>query len=206
MKIACENDFIEVQHCAIRGLQACDLTTVQRIVIYELYHADKKYTVPLYAEMAMRDQSPSTAEEKLLGDKITLSIFRLRERLRSHAIPTFSDISPLPVGIDNNEALRLVCAFFHIDPARVPLPGARVMISCRVRHFSNTDHNVLLFQIRPTRARRIPSSTETTSQNSYSQDSRRDARVFDDMLLSLGGGQHSEPGNVTISFYFSVSI
>ncbi|KJA28715.1 hypothetical protein HYPSUDRAFT_50910 [Hypholoma sublateritium FD-334 SS-4] len=108
LKIACENDFLEVQHCAIRGLQACDLTTVQRIAIYEMYRADKRYIVPLYVEMAMREQSPTRDEEDLLGDKTTLLIFRLREHLRSRPTTTFTDVSPLPAGIDDDEALRAV--------------------------------------------------------------------------------------------------
>lgn len=140
LKIACENCFLEVQHCAIRGLQACDLTTVERISIYEMYRAEKRYIAPLYAEMAMRDQSPNKAEEEKLGDKTTLLIFRLREHLRSRPVTTFNDVSPLPAGIDDDDALHVVCEFLGIDPARVPPLGARVMLSCGVRHFSNTDH------------------------------------------------------------------
>ncbi|KAF9479078.1 hypothetical protein BDN70DRAFT_710849 [Pholiota conissans] len=113
LKVACEYDFIEVQHAAIRGLQTCTLTTVERIQIYELYKAHSKYLVPLYVEMAMRDEAPSNDEVAKLGSATALLIFRLREYLRART--GLGGKSPLPADVGEEDARQAVCAFLKLD-------------------------------------------------------------------------------------------
>ncbi|KAF8160087.1 hypothetical protein BJ912DRAFT_357882 [Pholiota molesta] len=122
LKTACEHEFVEVQNCAIRGLQTCDLTTVDRIYIYELYKADPKYIVPLYVEMAKREEAPTDEEVKRLGSDTSLLIFRLREYLRSR--PGLSRKSPLPANVNDDDAIDAVCLFLRLDRSRMQNSGS----------------------------------------------------------------------------------
>ncbi|KAF8953190.1 hypothetical protein BDZ97DRAFT_1367492 [Flammula alnicola] len=119
LKTACEYEFVEVQHLAIRGLQSCELSTVERIRIYQLYDADPKYIVPLYIKMCMRDEAPTNEEVKHMGSETSLLIFRLRESLRSRA--GNGGKSPLPAGVDEEDALDAVCDFLGVDSSRIQI-------------------------------------------------------------------------------------
>ncbi|KAF9479393.1 hypothetical protein BDN70DRAFT_696162 [Pholiota conissans] len=117
LKIACEHEFVEVQHCAIRALQDCDLSTVERIHVYKLYKVDPKYLVPLYIAMAVRDEGPTDKEVHHLGAETSLLIFRLREYLRSRN--GFGGKSPLPPDVSDDDALRAVCHFLQVDVSQM---------------------------------------------------------------------------------------
>jgi hypothetical protein len=71
LKIACEYDFLEVKNCAIRGLQQCDLTLVERLQIYDMYKVGQVYLAPLYADLCARDWGLDDAEIKLLGSDLS---------------------------------------------------------------------------------------------------------------------------------------
>lgn len=148
LKTACEHEFVEVQHCAIRGLQTCDLTTVDRIHIYELYKADPKYIVPLYVEMAKREDAPTDEEVMHLGSVTSLLIFRLREYLRSR--PGLSRKSPLPASVNDDDAFDAVCLFLRLDRSRIQNSGARVTSPLRVKHRINTNNLPLILGSSPT--------------------------------------------------------
>ncbi|KAJ3505315.1 hypothetical protein NLJ89_g7486 [Agrocybe chaxingu] len=112
LKIAHEYEFLEVKNLAIRGLDTCDLTVVQRIRIYETYQADTMYLLPLYATMCMREDGPTDDETEEMGMKTSLMIFRARERLRSDGSK-----SPLPNGVDESEVFRMLYSFLGVNPA-----------------------------------------------------------------------------------------
>ncbi|KAF8181819.1 hypothetical protein BJ912DRAFT_605494 [Pholiota molesta] len=113
LKTACEQEFVEVQHCAIRGLESLELTTVERLRIYLMYKAHAKYLVPLYIELATRDEGPTDKEVDHLGSETSLLIYRLREYLRSRT--GLGGKSPLPSDVTDDDALRAVCHFLHLD-------------------------------------------------------------------------------------------
>lgn len=191
LKIACENRFCEMQHCAIRGLEGCHLTTVHRIKLYELYKVAPKFLAPLYVEMAMRDAAPSEEDTTDLGDKTVLRIFRLREALRSRRT---TNISPLPAGVDEHEATRVVCAFFDIDPAAISLPGAHVTFP------SGTPCPIsLTSQLKPqARTRTHTLTTLKMGASSINQGSREAFIYGDNFFLGLEGhGMPTPAGNVT---------
>ncbi|KDR75461.1 hypothetical protein GALMADRAFT_483402 [Galerina marginata CBS 339.88] len=117
IKIACEYDFIQAKHLAIRGLEQGNLSIVQRLTLYQLYKADPVYVVPLIAALCIRDEGPTDEETKEMGMATSLVIFRARERIRS-ATPN-DGRSPLPVGVDDDEVIQTICSFLGLDSSRI---------------------------------------------------------------------------------------
>lgn len=113
LKIACEYDFVEVKNCAIRGLQQCDLSLIERLRVYEMYKVGPIHLAPLYGDICARDRGLDDGEIKMLGPESSLRIFRLRERVRSSE----KNRSPLPEGVD---ALDAVCKILKVDRTKIP--------------------------------------------------------------------------------------
>jgi hypothetical protein len=126
LKTACEQEFVEVQHCAIRGLESLELTTVERLRIYLMYKAHAKYLVPLYIELATRDEGPTDKEVDHLGSETSLLIYRLREYLRSRI--GLGGKSPLPSDVTDDDALRAVCHFLHLEFSQFQSSGAHAWV------------------------------------------------------------------------------
>ena len=83
LKLSTELDFVEAKNFAIRGLQGCTLEIAERVSIYQKYHADVAYLIPLFAELSIRSDGPTDEESEKMGAKTSLMVFRVRERLRS---------------------------------------------------------------------------------------------------------------------------
>lgn len=118
LKISCEYHFVEVKHCAIRGLQQCSLSLIERIHVYELYQVGLEYLVPLYAKLCARDHGLDDDEITQLGQATSLRIFRLREAIRSTS-PS-GNRSPLPDGVD---AVDAICKILKVDRLKIPNNG-----------------------------------------------------------------------------------
>ncbi|KAH9485755.1 hypothetical protein JR316_0002670 [Psilocybe cubensis] len=126
LKLACDYRFNEVKLLAIRGLEMSNLTTVQRIQIYELYHVERQYLVPLYDVLCRREECLTEEEAKELGLPTTLLIFRIREILRSQS-GDGSDKSPLPASLDDVYITRTICSSLGVDPQSLPGAGSLVI-------------------------------------------------------------------------------
>ncbi|KAF5316879.1 hypothetical protein D9611_003697 [Ephemerocybe angulata] len=95
LRLAHEWDFPEVTRFALREVKRREneIGLVERIVLYQTYHAPAEFLVPLFAELCARPTSPTDEETHLLGFEQTVKIYRARERLRSSG-----GVSPLPPG------------------------------------------------------------------------------------------------------------
>lgn len=109
LKLACEYDFAQVKDLAIRGLDGMNLSTVERLCIYQLYRVGPSHIVPLLAELCVRNEGPTDEETERLGIKTSLVIFRARENLRSH----------IPADVDHGIAVSTVCSLIGVDPSHM---------------------------------------------------------------------------------------
>lgn len=87
LKIACAHDFHGIKDFAIRGLESCEMPIANRIRLYQKYYVDLRYINPLFVKFCLRDDGPTDEETEVMGTKISLIIYRARERLRSRSTP-----------------------------------------------------------------------------------------------------------------------
>ncbi|KAF8161498.1 hypothetical protein B0H34DRAFT_381923 [Crassisporium funariophilum] len=114
LKIACEYQFPEVKHLAMRELQQIEIPIAQRIFLYQSYDAEPMYLVPLYVKLCMRDEGPTDEETEKMGMKTSLIIFRARERLRFRPLGAGKD-GPTLEGVDENDITRTICSLLGFD-------------------------------------------------------------------------------------------
>ena len=87
LKIACVHDFPGIKDFALQGLERCDIPIANRIKLYQQYDAGPRYINPLFVKFCLRDDGPTDEETDIMGTKVSLIVYRARERLRGHATP-----------------------------------------------------------------------------------------------------------------------
>ena len=94
-----------------------NLSTVERLWIYQLYRVGPSHIVPLLVELCIRNEGPTDDETEKLGIKTSLVIYRARESLRSQ----------LPADVDHRMAASTVCSLIGVDLSQLQIPGGSVI-------------------------------------------------------------------------------
>ncbi|KAF9449276.1 hypothetical protein P691DRAFT_667854, partial [Macrolepiota fuliginosa MF-IS2] len=82
LRLSTQWQFTEVKDLAFRELHRpgkFNLSLIDRIVLYDRYHAEQKYLEPLYGELLCRAKSLTEEEGTALGMKDVIRISRARE-------------------------------------------------------------------------------------------------------------------------------
>lgn len=106
LHFACNWSFPEVKAVAVRELEQKTFNLIDRIILYQECKVDSSLLVPLYAKLCSRDDPLTTEESIRLGIKTAVSIFQIRERLRSSPVDGMK--SPLPNNVDQANVLQVV--------------------------------------------------------------------------------------------------
>ncbi|KAG6885558.1 hypothetical protein C0993_012801 [Termitomyces sp. T159_Od127] len=109
IKLAQKWEFPEVLELAIRELSRIDMSLIRRIAIYQHLNIDRSHLLPMYAELCRRPQALTLQESKVIGLETTVLIANVRERLR--APPANGGMSPLPVGIEDDDVKAAVIEY-----------------------------------------------------------------------------------------------
>ena len=117
LKIACTHDFPAVKDFTVRCLESCDIAIAQRIKLYRTFDVDAKYTIPWFVQLCLREEGPTDGETEIMGTKVSLIVYRARERLRSSLVaPNAGAPSPL----SESAAIEAICSILGYNS---PLSG-----------------------------------------------------------------------------------
>ena len=103
LKIACAHDFPGVKDFAVRGLESCDIPIANRIRLYRTFEVDAHYIIPWFVRLCLREDGPTDGETEIMGTKVSLIIYRARERLRSMVSP-----AEPPLAISESAAVEVI--------------------------------------------------------------------------------------------------
>ena len=107
LKIACAHDFPAVKDFTIRCLESCDIAVAQRIKLYRTFDVDAKYIVPWFVQLCLREEGPTDGETEIMGTKVSLIVYRARERLRSALIAPNAGTPP---PLSESAAVEAICS------------------------------------------------------------------------------------------------
>ncbi|KAG7091188.1 hypothetical protein E1B28_010239 [Marasmius oreades] len=115
LKLAHLWSFPEVKALAIRELQKLDMPDVDRITMYQDYAVEAELISPIILRLCQRDYNLDYAEAEKLGMSTAVLVYQGRELLRS--APGSGGRSPLPTGIDEQEAQQMINVLLKRSPA-----------------------------------------------------------------------------------------
>ncbi|KAJ3559782.1 hypothetical protein NP233_g11178 [Leucocoprinus birnbaumii] len=116
-RLAAKWDFLEIQALAVEHLQIHEMELVEQIQFYRDNQADGRYLLPLYVELASRDEMLGLDEARILGTETFVLIQQARERLRGQASSSDPMQNPLPPGIQRADIMTIVSETFDIPLA-----------------------------------------------------------------------------------------
>ncbi|KAF9442035.1 hypothetical protein P691DRAFT_779588 [Macrolepiota fuliginosa MF-IS2] len=102
LRLSTQWQFTEVKDLAFRELHRpgkFNLSLIDRIVLYDRYHAEQKYLEPLYGELLCRAKSLTEEEGTALGMKDVIRISRARETLAKVAPGPMAPTDRLPTSM-----------------------------------------------------------------------------------------------------------
>jgi len=108
-------EFPQVKELAIRYIIAFEMDTIERIVLYRDTRLPKKYLLPLYMQIASREELLNLEESKRLGFDTLVCIHQARERLRSQVPINNRLLSPVRTDLKRTEVINIVASTFNIS-------------------------------------------------------------------------------------------
>ncbi|KAF9047650.1 hypothetical protein BJ165DRAFT_1344170 [Panaeolus papilionaceus] len=110
LKIARKYEFDEATNCAIRGLLDGETCTMDLIKHFQELNVPHHHLIPLYAHLCRLENGPDEDDVKIIGTKVALNIFRVRECL----LKALSDSNPAPVlkHVDEDDIVEAICLVF----------------------------------------------------------------------------------------------
>ena len=196
LKIACVHDFPGIKDFALQGLEGCDIPIANRIKLYQQYDAGSRYINPLYVKFCLREDGPTDEETDVMGTKVSLIVYRARERLRGHATPqnggnTFAESDALKaissiLGYNNAPSKGLGSVSFYFNQF-APSNAQRLW------SFSQIDHQKLTVfpvtrrnresLVMPRRTLESAMETHLRRCPSLQESSSREAFVYDNYIF-----------------------
>ncbi|KAJ3563686.1 hypothetical protein NP233_g8778 [Leucocoprinus birnbaumii] len=122
LRLANQWSFNEVKALAFRELENTDkfpIPLVDRIVLYQLYNADKSYLEPLYEKLILRREPLTEQEGEALGMRCTIRISHVRQEMLHAMLPEGATTEPLPTKIKDSitKAVRLIASSSTAPPS-----------------------------------------------------------------------------------------
>ncbi len=111
LKIACAHGFPGIKDFAVQGLEFCDMPIADRIKLYQQYDVGPRYINPLFVKFCLREDGPTDEETEIMGTKVSLIVYRARERLRAHVTPQNGGKAPSFAESDALEAISSILGY-----------------------------------------------------------------------------------------------
>ena len=192
LKIACAYDFPGVKDFAVRGLESCDIPIANRIRLYRTFDVDAHYIIPWFVRLCLREDGPTDGETEIMGTKVSLIIYRARERLRSMVSP-----AEPPLAISESAAVEVISSIlgynspiagpgsvsFHLEAS-----AAYAEFICQLRrrvpisHLTRRRGNQAT--VNPPPLRNLSPETPPQRRISLEERSSREAYIMDNIIFN----------------------
>lgn len=114
---------------AVRGLESSEIPIANRIKLYQKFEVDSSYIIPLFVKLCLRTEGPTDEETEIMGTKVSLIIYRARERLRSQATSPLAGQTLIISETDASEAISSILGYCEpIGPGSVAL--SKNLLAC----------------------------------------------------------------------------
>ncbi|KAJ3563690.1 hypothetical protein NP233_g8781 [Leucocoprinus birnbaumii] len=136
LRLADQWSFKEVKALAFRELEKADrfpIPLVERIVLYQVYNADKSYVEPLYEELILRRDALTEQEGEALGMRCTTRINKVRQEMLRAMLPEGATTESLPAKVKDNvaKAVRLIASSSTTPPSATSNGGGKLSLDTR---------------------------------------------------------------------------